>query len=164
MKTDRYYIEPIGFVETTSYNIKKPSKTTELAQRKIELKEYRRKISSCSCIIKLLPEYEPQLDGIDQFSHIVILFWPHLIKDEERKRIKKVHPRGWKDIPAHGIFATRSPVRPNPVLMTTVKLVKIDGLELTIKGFDGYKGSPVIDIKPDTNNSVKTPDWLDLDK
>ena len=53
------------------------------------------------------------LDGIEDFSHIIVLYWPHLLPSERRKTWQ-VHPMGRKDIPLKGVFATCSPARPNP--------------------------------------------------
>ncbi len=97
--------------------------------------------------IILTPRYARALDGIESFSHIVVLFWLHKIKGRERD-ILKVHPRRDDSIPLTGVFATRSPVRPNPIGMTTVRLIKKEGHMLTVKGLDALDGTPVLDIKP----------------
>jgi tRNA (adenine37-N6)-methyltransferase len=92
-------------------------------------------------------KYGRALDGIESFSHIVVLFWLHGINGGERN-ILKVHPRRDPSIPLTGVFATRSPVRPNPIGLTTVKLLKRIGNVLTVKGLDAIDGTPVLDIKP----------------
>jgi tRNA-Thr(GGU) m(6)t(6)A37 methyltransferase TsaA len=117
-------------------------------------------------IVNIFPEYEELLDGIEAFSHILVLFWPHKL-DTKSRRVRKVHPRRIKSIPKQGVFATRSPARPNPVLITEVQLVKREGPKLWIKGFDGLDESPVIDIKPVTRRheykeGFKVPDWMEL--
>jgi len=97
--------------------------------------------------IVLAPRYNRALDGIESFSHIVVLFWLHEIKNKERA-ILKVHPRRDPMIPLTGVFATRSPVRPNPIGITAVRLIKKEGNILTVKGLDAIDGTPVLDIKP----------------
>lgn len=104
------------------------------------------------------------LDGIEEFSHIIVLYWAHQIPEEGR-HLAKVHPGGRKDYPLVGVFATRSPVRPNPICVTTVKVVERNGNVLRVKGLDAVNGSPVIDIKPhlpssDAPLNVKLPDWV----
>ncbi len=92
-------------------------------------------------------ELAEALEGVDGFSHLIVLFWLHKILDEQRKTLK-VHPRGRKDLPLLGIFATRSMLRPNPVGLTLVELVKVEGNVLTVRGLDAFDGTPVLDIKP----------------
>lgn len=104
------------------------------------------------------------LDGIEGFSHIVVLFWPHLLPPERRK-IYQVHPRGQKEIPLKGVFATCSPARPNPILMTVVRLLDRQNNILRVTGLDAVDGSPILDIKPYTSTSYENeattlPDWL----
>jgi tRNA-Thr(GGU) m(6)t(6)A37 methyltransferase TsaA len=114
--------------------------------------------------IVLAPRYGRALDGIESFSHIVVLFWLHKTKNKERI-ILKVHPRRDTSIPLTGIFATRSPVRPNPIGMTIVRLMQKEANILTVKGLDAIDGTPVLDIKPYLPESfdqseVKVAGWL----
>ena len=75
----------------------------------------------------------------------------------------KVHPRGRRDLPLLGIFATRTMLRPNPVGLTLVELVKVEGNVLTVRGLDAFDGTPVLDIKPfdswDTTENARVPKW-----
>lgn len=75
----------------------------------------------------------------------------------------KVHPRGRVDIEEVGVFATRSPHRPNPIGLTLVKLLSKKGRTLTVRGLDAYDGTPVLDIKPydrrDTTRQFRVPAW-----
>jgi tRNA-Thr(GGU) m(6)t(6)A37 methyltransferase TsaA len=100
------------------------------------------------------------LSGISGFSHLFILFFLNQIKQRETL---KVHPRGRQDMPLTGVFAARTMLRPNPIGLTLVELVKVEGNVLTIKGLDAYDGSPVLDIKPydfwDVAENAKVPDW-----
>jgi len=110
-------------------------------------------------------EYEPCLDGIEGFSHIVVLYWAHKTDTQKAKMAKKVHPAGKKEYPPVGIFATRSPARPNPICSTTVKLLGRKQNVLKVKGLDALDGSPIIDIKfhhpsYDAPPNVEWPDWM----
>ena len=90
-------------------------------------------------------EFAEALDGIEAYSHITVLFWFHL---SEKPSTLKVHPRGDPRNPLRGIFATCSPVRPNPIGMTVVRLLERRGNELRVRGLDAIDGTPVLDIKP----------------
>lgn len=63
------------------------------------------------------------LDGLEDFSHLYVIFYMHQITEKERKPLK-VHPRGRADLPLLGVFATRSAFRPNPIGLTLVELVE----------------------------------------
>ncbi|MFW6126242.1 MAG: tRNA (N6-threonylcarbamoyladenosine(37)-N6)-methyltransferase TrmO, partial [Chloroflexota bacterium] len=89
------------------------------------------------------------IDGIDGFSHILVLYWAHLVPQEARS-MTKVHPMGRRDLPLTGIFATCSPARPNPISVTAVRLLERTGNVLVVEGLEAVDGSPLIDIKPYT--------------
>ena len=75
----------------------------------------------------------------------------------------KVRPRGRSDMPLLGIFATRTPHRPNPIGLTRVKLLNVERNVVTVQGLDAFNGTPVLDIKPfdnwDTTEDFKVADW-----
>ena len=96
--------------------------------------------------IEVYAEYTEALDGIEKLTHINVLYWMHWLTENDRGKLK-VHPRGDMDRPLTGVFATRSPVRPNPIGLTRVELLKREGNVLFVKGLDALDGSPVIDIK-----------------
>jgi tRNA-Thr(GGU) m(6)t(6)A37 methyltransferase TsaA len=102
------------------------------------------------------------LEGIEGFSHLFVLFWLNEISSEERKTVK-VHPRGRQDLPLLGVFATRTKLRPNPIGLTMVELVKVEGNVLTVRGLDAFDKTPILDIKPfdfwDTPKEAKVPQW-----
>jgi tRNA-Thr(GGU) m(6)t(6)A37 methyltransferase TsaA len=87
------------------------------------------------------------LDGINAFSHCLVLYWAHWVSEGGRSMVK-AHPMGRKDLPLVGIFATCSPARPNPICATVVKLLERNGNLLKVQGLDAVDGSPIIDIKP----------------
>jgi tRNA-Thr(GGU) m(6)t(6)A37 methyltransferase TsaA len=95
-------------------------------------------------IIEILPEFEEGLYKIEEERELVILY----IFDRSEGRALKVHPKGDPNIPLRGVFATRSPDRPNRIGMTTVTLLRREGRLLHVKGLDALDGSPVVDIKP----------------
>jgi tRNA-Thr(GGU) m(6)t(6)A37 methyltransferase TsaA len=102
------------------------------------------------------------LDSLDEFSHIIVIYWLH--KSRAEKTCLKVHPRGDKSLPLVGLFASRSPHRPNPVGEKTVRLLKRQGNVLWVEGLDAIDGTPVIDIKPfipgyDSPVDARTPQW-----
>lgn len=103
------------------------------------------------------------LEGLDEFSHIVVLFWLDRPKTDETPL--RVHPEAREDMPLVGVFATRAPVRPNPIGVTAVELLRLDGNTLHVRGLDAYDGSPVLDIKPylirgDMKPEAAVPKWL----
>ena len=102
------------------------------------------------------------LDNLEEFSHIIVLYWIH----KSRSKVpKKVRP---KSNPRHdlmGVFATRSPDRPNPIGKSTVKLVERQDNVLKVQGLDAINGTPVLDIKPyipgyDSVENAKAPLWM----
>ncbi len=106
------------------------------------------------------------LDGIEEYSHVVVLYWGHEVPDSGRA-LKKIHPAGLTDYPLKGIYATCSPSRPNPLLMTVVRLVKRSKNGLFVSGLDAIDGSPVLDIKPYVaelfpHEGVGIPDWMKM--
>ena len=92
--------------------------------------------------VELFPEFIDGLCDLDGFSHIILLCHMH----KSRNYRMKVVP--FLDTQLRGLFATRSPNRPNPIGLSVVKLLGIDGNTLTIKGVDLIEGTPVLDIKP----------------
>lgn len=104
------------------------------------------------------------LDGIEHYSHLVVLYWAHKVPESSRI-LTRVHPMGRKENPLVGIFCTCSPARPNPVLMSVVRLRGKKKNILHVSGLDAVDGSPVIDIKPYVKEfypqmEVRIPDWM----
>ena len=104
------------------------------------------------------------LNGITGYSHLFVLFYLNQVTDDQRKnRSLRVHPRGRVDLPLTGVFAVRTMLRPNPIGLTVVELVSVDGNVLTVKGLDAFDGTPVLDVKPydqwDIAENVKVPSW-----
>jgi len=109
-------------------------------------------------------DFKEALSGIEEFSHIIVIYWMHRISTSERS-VLKVHPRRNQNLPLVGVFATRSPARPNPIAIATVKMLERKDNILKVVGLDAIDGTPVLDVKPhipgsDSPAATKTPDWL----
>lgn len=89
-------------------------------------------------------QYVPGLYKVGHFTHIWVIFGFHRSKET----VLKVHPRRDPSIPLVGVFASCSPTRPSKLGLTLVKLVRIRGNVVTVRGLDAFDGSPVFDIKP----------------
>lgn len=100
------------------------------------------RLSSELCEIEVLPEFMPALKDIEQCTHIFIIFWLHLA---DRSRLTATPPHDSKE---HGVFATRSPNRPNPLALDIVELLEVKGTRLKVRGMDALDGSILLDIKP----------------
>lgn len=105
------------------------------------------------------------LDGLEGFSHIWVICWLDRLTEEERGGRCRVHPQGRQDLPTVGLFASRSPRRPNPIAITAVRLLGIDGTVLRVKGLDMLDGTPVLDVKPylaqgDRISGTRAPLWI----
>ncbi len=98
--------------------------------------------------IEILPGYEDAVHGLELYSHIIILVWFHKSDNDSDRQLLKVHPRHNKKNPLTGIFATRSPVRPNPVAIFIPSVISIKRNIITVSSIDALDGTPVIDIKP----------------
>lgn len=107
--------------------------------------------------------YVDGLRGLDGYSHIYVIYWMH--RRAGRRAELLVRPRGRADLPEVGVFATRSPSRPNPIALTVVELLKIDGNVLKVRGLDALDMSPVLDIKPydyyDVIQGIRVPGWFE---
>ncbi len=130
-----------------------------------EMRRRMRETRSAVSEIVIREELMDLLDGIDGFSHLVVLYWGHKVPDQGRA-LTRVHPMGRKEFPRVGIFGTRSPARPNPVLMTTVRLTGRSGNVLRVTGLDAIDNSPVVDIKPYVperrpRDGVRVPQWME---
>ena len=93
-------------------------------------------------VLKILPEFETGLTDIEGFSHLVVLW------EFDRSQGFALLGTPPSDDRAHGVFATRSPRRPNPIGLTIVELLRRDGIELHVRGVDMLDGTAILDIKP----------------
>lgn len=111
--------------------------------------------------IVISKNYTRGLDGIEDYSHIIVIYWI----DKEQKCHLKHHPQGRADVPYGGIFACRCPQRPNPIAISTVPLLARKENVLKVKGLDILNNTPILDIKPywtqyDKVKKAKVPSWI----
>lgn len=112
--------------------------------------------------IILNKDYVEALEGLQDYSHIIIIYW----MNEAEGIVKLKHkPQGNPKVPELGIFATRCPWRPNCIGISTVKLLSIENNIIKVKGLDIIDNTPILDIKPylpDYDNpegKIKLPEW-----
>jgi len=122
------YPEPVGYVKST---FKEPV--------------FDEKMYSSISFIEIYPDFAEALDGVDEFRKIQILF------QFDKSQGYKLKQKRRTDGKLVGLFATRSPHRPNGIGITTVNLLSVDGLTLEVEGLDAIDGTPVLDIKPYTS-------------
>jgi tRNA-Thr(GGU) m(6)t(6)A37 methyltransferase TsaA len=128
------------------------------------VREGKQKWAQVTSEIELLPEHAERLDGIEGFSHIQVIFCLDRVSRYERQ-MKKFHPQDREDLPLVGAFATRSQRRPNPIGLTTARLLGRNENILLVKGLDALDGTPVLDIKPysphlDSARRARVPQWM----
>ncbi|MEA3282516.1 MAG: tRNA (N6-threonylcarbamoyladenosine(37)-N6)-methyltransferase TrmO [Euryarchaeota archaeon] len=108
--------------------------------------------------VVLETQYTNALDGLDEFSHAVIVFFLHRVTGEVQM---KTHPMGRADMPYIGIFALCTPRRPNPIGITVVEILERDRNRLVVRGLDAIEGTPVLDVKPYMPpGDASVPEWV----
>lgn len=115
--------------------------------------------------IVLQPEYHAGLQGIEQFSHALIVTFLHEAHFEPPKHLVR-RPRGLDSMPEVGIFAQRAKDRPNPLGITAVSIAGVESGALVVRGLDAIDGTPVVDVKPyypayDRIMNASVPEWVD---
>lgn len=118
------------------------------------------------CYLEIAPAYRAALRGLDGFSHLQVLWWCHLCDDPELRKIVEWDQPYRQGPRTLGIFATRSPLRPNPIALTAVAVTRIDpeAGRIDIPYIDAEDGTPILDIKPyhpsvDRVRAVAVPAW-----
>jgi tRNA-Thr(GGU) m(6)t(6)A37 methyltransferase TsaA len=116
-----------------------------------EMKEGNRELIST---IEIFPEFQEGMVGLEGCSHIFVLTYFNQLRPDQIGPLK-VKPRRYlrkglrlDELPLVGVFAIDSPTRPNPIGLTLVKLLRIEGRKLIVQGLDCFNGTPVLDIKP----------------
>jgi len=109
--------------------------------------------------VVIKPELAECLDGIEEYSHVKVIYWLHKIRAEERHMYKQRPHKHRAEFPEVGVFALRCPGRPNPIGLTTAEVVRRKDNVLWLRGLDALDGSPVLDIKPYSlrNDHVENP-------
>ena len=139
-----FTVKQIGVIRTPF----KSSENTPIQSSKSNIKGH----------IEVASEYLAALKSLDGFSHIILVYWFH------RAKPPKMLQKPYLDTEEHGLFSIRSPSRPNPIGISTVKLISIEGSRLDIEGVDMLDETPLLDIKPFVpefdNRPQATSGWL----
>ena len=107
-------------------------------------------------------EYKEALFGLEEYSHVVVIYWMNEVKTCDIRHV----PQGKVgEVPEVGIFACRCAQRPNPIGISTVKLIGIKDNVMSVQGLDVIANTPILDIKPytpqyDAAPNAKIPDWV----
>ena len=137
-------VKPIGVIRTPF----KSSEDVPIQSSKSDFKGH----------VEVKSEYNDALRSLDGFSHIILVYWFH------RAKSPKMLQKPFLDTEEHGLFSIRSPSRPNPIGISTVKLISIEGTRLNIQGVDMLDETPLLDIKPFVpefdNRPHATSGWL----
>jgi len=134
--------------------------------------DIRNSIEGVPGYIEIFPEYEEGLEGLEEFSHIIVIAYLHKVSERQRD-VLKVKPRRLvrlgidiSDVPEIGVFASDSPHRPNPIALSILELLERRKNILYVNKLDLFNGTPVIDIKPYTRDriidKIKAPDWINI--
>ena len=98
--------------------------------------------------IEVDKRYQPALLGVDRVKSLWVLWWFDRNDTPEKRATLQVHPRGDPDNPLRGVFATRSPYRPNLIALSDVDVIAVRGNVIEIDGIDAFADTPVLDLKP----------------
>ncbi len=98
--------------------------------------------------IEIDRRYQPALMGVEDLPTIWVLYWLDRNDTPERRSVLQVHPRGNPDNPQRGVFATRSPLRPNLIALSQVRILGVKGNVIEIDDIDAFADTPVLDLKP----------------
>jgi tRNA-Thr(GGU) m(6)t(6)A37 methyltransferase TsaA len=114
--------------------------------------------------VRIFKQYADALLGLEEWSHVNVLYWFHENDDPAKRRTLRVHPRGNPENPLTGVFACRSPVRPNLIALTVCKVVSVRDDVLEVDAIDALDGTPVLDLKPhippdEPRDGVRVPRW-----
>jgi tRNA-Thr(GGU) m(6)t(6)A37 methyltransferase TsaA len=132
--------------------------------------EIRKRGTDAESVVEVYPEFAPALEGLDGYSHIFVLGLFDQLRPEQvgplqvKPRAHMRHGITFDELPTVGVFALDSPTRPNPIGLSLVPLVEVDGNRLRVSGLDYYDGTPVLDIKPYnprySASEYREPPWL----
>ncbi len=98
------------------------------------------------CVLEVRSGLEPALHGIEPGDRLQVMWWMHRL-DEEEREVLQCHPMGDPSRPKRGVFALRSPMRPNPIGSSVVEVLRVGEDRVGVEGLDAFDGSPVVDIK-----------------
>lgn len=127
-----FSFEPIGYVRS-------PYKTPQEVPKGLGAKH------EAEGTLEILPQFERGLTDIEGFSHLIVLWVFDRLNEQDRRELIGTPP---SDNRPHGVFATRSPRRPNPIGFTVVELLGRVGCSLHVRGIDMLESTPILDLKP----------------
>ncbi|MFP3928812.1 MAG: tRNA (N6-threonylcarbamoyladenosine(37)-N6)-methyltransferase TrmO [Desulfobacteraceae bacterium] len=115
--------------------------------------------------IEIQEAFEEALLGLEDFSHLVLLYWMNGKDNPKDRAIRRVHPMANPANPLRGVFATRSPARPNPIGLDVARILSIEGRRIRVDKTDALDGTPLLDIKPfiprsDARAEAAVPAWV----
>ncbi len=114
--------------------------------------------------IRIFEQYAGALLGLEQWSHINVLYWFDKNDTPQKRGILRVHPRGKRENPLTGVFACRAPVRPNLIALSVCRVLSVEEGVVTIDAIDAFDATPVLDIKPlirgdEPREDLRSPAW-----
>jgi tRNA-Thr(GGU) m(6)t(6)A37 methyltransferase TsaA len=130
MTNQNYQLEPIGYIQSS---IKGRDKAPKQGYE-----------GAPDAWLQVEERFAAALEGIVQGDEVILITWFH----QSQRDVMAVHPRDDRNNPVTGVFATRSPDRPNPLGLHRVKVLEIKGTSLTVGPLEAIDGTPVVDIKP----------------
>jgi len=115
--------------------------------------------------IEIAPGYQEALLGLEDFSHVWVIWWFDRNDNPDKRAVLRVHPRGNPKNPLTGVFATRSPARPNLIAMTLCRIRSIEENTIRVEHIDAFDNTPVLDLKPhipesDGDRRALVPSWI----
>jgi len=116
--------------------------------------------------LRIFDEYADALLGLDGYSHAFVMYWFDKNDTPKKRGVVRVHPRGNRNNPLTGVFACRSPARPNLIALSLCKIVSVEGPVVRVERIDAFDSTPILDIKAyipgidRPKGDVSTPEWL----
>ncbi len=134
---DEITLKPVGVIRTSAAD-----------------EAVRQALEGLEATVEIFSEFHEALDGLEGYSHIFVLSYLHKLRPDQTGPLK-VKPRGLlkrgfklEELPLVGVFSIDSPTRPNPIGLSLVRLLRMEGTQLYVAGADLFDGTPVLDIKP----------------
>lgn len=121
-------------------------------------------VGAGAAAIRLFDAFADGLLGLEQWSHVQVIYWFDKNDTPEKRKVLRVHPRGDSANPLTGVFACRSPARPNLIALTVCRIAGVEGGLVRLDAIDAFDGTPVLDLKPfipadAPAQGVRVPEW-----
>ena len=137
MSGESFEVKPVGAVESSLKEIEEAPKQGDEG--------------APDAWLRFEPRVGAGLEGLRPGDEVVLLTW----LDRASREVLRVHPRGDASRPEQGVFATRSPDRPNPIGLHRVSILAVDGLRLRVSALEAIDGTPIVDLKPVLHRDVR---------